>query len=110
MSDVKKVLRELTRSLKSAQMFGQFPATETVNQALKIYYFKGREAAERVQLKTFKQWKDCGKRVKKGEKGFAFWTAPKHALKKGANPDAAGEEDTYEFFGVCYLFAESQVE
>lgn len=61
-----------------------------------------------LNLNTFKKWKEKGFKVKKGEKGFLFFSKPKQIKKKNANI----EEDDIIFnrFLKCYLFTENQVE
>ena len=58
------------------------------------------------KLNTFKKWKEKGFKVKKGEKGYLFFSAPKQVKVK----TKAGEEENYSRFMKCYLFSENQVE
>ena len=63
-------------------------------------------------FKTFKQWKDEGYGVNKGESAFRVWSAPFKAKKKIEAPayrEAETLEQKYRFFGMCCLFNELQV-
>jgi hypothetical protein len=103
MNENKKKLAALSIDLKNAQKLGDFPDTENVNQALKLYY-----KILNVEAKTFHQWKSEGKKVKKGEKGFAVWSSPKVGVKKKEAEQQS--EESYKFWNICYLFTETQVE
>lgn len=59
-------------------------------------------------FRTFKQWKEQGFSVKKGEKGFPIFSRPISAIKAEQGKDSSPEES--KFFGTCYLFHENQVE
>lgn len=58
---------------------------------------------------TFHEWKELGKYVKKGEKGTPVWGVPVKATKREMVEGQSIEEEM-EFFPLCYLFHESQVE
>lgn len=63
------------------------------------------------EFKTFNDWKEAGFKVKKGVSGFAVWGTPKKITK--ALETESGEElesDPQEFWPLCYLFNENQVE
>lgn len=103
-------LKELSRSLVAARDAGQYMGNEddTVNGLLRFYYAcKGYK-----NLKTFHEWKQAGFSVKKGEKALLVWGRP--LSKKGEeaekNKEAEEEQDGGEYFPICYLFAECQVE
>jgi len=106
----KLILSNLSDDLKLAQKMGQLPTQfdncETCNDLLRVYY-----KIDHLECKTFNQWKAEGKMVKKGEKGFCFWTAPLQGKTK--TTDAATQETTenkYKFFSICYLFTQLQVQ
>ena len=80
-----------------------FAGCSTMNEKLEIYY-----KLENQQLNTFKGWLDEGRAVRKGEKGFAFWTKPKTATKKDSTENES--ESSYKFFNVCYLFTKEQTD
>jgi DNA repair protein RadC len=75
-----------------------------VNAALIAYYTD----EENTTFHTFWDWKKLNQSVKKGAKGYAIWGRPVDAQKKAQTP--TGEEEEYEFFPICYLFSNSQVE
>lgn len=105
----KKELAQLSQSLKLSIDMGQAPEAfyfcQTTNEILTLYYgIKG-------ELKTFKQWKEAGFKVKKGSKAYKFWSKPIKAKAKAAQGEEAKEEkEAFEFFGVCNLFSQDQVE
>jgi hypothetical protein len=111
-SQGKRELIELSGSLKTAQEFNQLPKQfencVTTNDLLKVYYSEKSEMFS-PEMKTFNQWKQEGKIVRKGEHGFKFWTAP---IKAKGNVEIEGttEEKKYSFFNVCYLFSDKQVD
>jgi hypothetical protein len=96
-----KEAKKIQNLLKKTSKDGLFP---TINELLKsdIYQIEG-------EIKTFNQWKKSGKIVKKGEKGYLFFTKPIVADKKKEEEDLICHKDIYDFFGHCYLFSSSQV-
>ena len=85
---------------------------DTANGLLRFYYAcKGY-----TNLKTFKEWKEAGYIVRKGEKALLIWGMPitsklekqriEQLKKQGKEKEAKAKED---FFPLCYLFAENQV-
>jgi hypothetical protein len=65
---------------------------------------------ENSELKTFNAWKAEGFIVKKGEKGFVFFSAPRVTSKKVEMANGGNFEAKEERFFTCHLFASSQVE
>lgn len=51
---------------------------------------------------TFHQWKEKGRTIKKGEKGFPIWAQPL------GSREGDGEDEDGTYFPMCYLFHESQ--
>lgn len=88
----------------------------TVNSALQFQYAL---ETRQVVWHTFHDWKDLGWRVKKGEQGFAIWSAPQKGTE-GASGDGAcdasaeapteGSSSGRSYFRMCYLFHAGQVE
>jgi len=76
-----------------------------LNHFIKIIY-----NLENADLKTFKAWKEAGFVVKKGEKGFVFFSAPRVTTKKIETTNGGSFEAKNERFFTCHLFAASQVE
>lgn len=105
-------LKDLSRALVAARDAGEYMGNEddTVNGMLRFYYAcKGYK-----NLKTFKEWKEAGYSVCKGEKSLLVWGTPIASkaekdrieeLKKQGKEEEAKED----FFPVCHLFAECQV-
>ena len=76
-----------------------------LNHFIKIIY--GLEALE---LKTFKKWKEEGFIVKKGQKGYVFFSAPRITTKKMEAKNGDISELQNERFFTCHLFSKEQVE
>jgi len=104
----KKELAELSQDLKLALDMGRLPEAfyfcANTNEMLKLYYGLNTE------LKTFKQWKEAGYKVKKGSKAFKFWSKPITGKEKAKSEETETAESKYQFFGVCNLFSAEQVE
>jgi len=83
-------------------------ASRTVNFMLLYHVYETGGAQE---FNTFKQWKEKGATVKKGEKAFLVWGQPvsKQRQEDKEQPGEQEEEEDYSFFPVCYLFSEHQV-
>lgn len=94
-------LKEYSKIVKMAITAGA--EYETINEGLQDVYKK--QVPEIKEFKTFKQWLFEGKRVKKGEKGFLFWARPRHQVKQIEE----NKTDEFDFFPICYLFANTQV-
>lgn len=77
----------------------------TKNMRLIQYY----ESFGFSDFRTYKQWKEAGKQVKKGEKAFLVWAKPLSS-QKPKEEATAEDQDGPEFFPLCYLFAASQVQ
>jgi hypothetical protein len=75
--------------------------SRTLNSFIVEYYKNELGAGD---FNTFHQWKEKGKTIKKGEKGWPIWAQP-----LGHRPeDTEPTEDDYLYFPMCYLFHESQ--
>jgi hypothetical protein len=72
----------------------------TINALLVLAY--GREGA--VNVKTFNQWKQEGKRVKKGSKSLILWSGIVNTAKE------EGSEEGSKFFKIAFVFPENNVE
>lgn len=82
----------------------------TVNEGLLMTY---KIETGCKTFKTFHQWKADGYRVKKGVSSFRVWGSPINAKTKEAATQTTeqGEEaKQYEYWPMCSLFNESQVE
>jgi hypothetical protein len=82
---------------------------KTKNEVLIDFY----ESCGYSDFRTYRQWKEAGKQVKKGEQAFLVWAKPlssKQAEAAKAKGEEAPAHEGPEFFPLCYLFAASQVE
>lgn len=111
-------LRERSQEAKAIRQ-GMIAKAETAAEQLNAaattlnFIITGMYQAETgcKEFKTFKDWKEAGYKVKKGVSGFPVWGTPKQITKKLETEE--GEElhsDPQEFWPLCYLFNESQVE
>lgn len=67
---------------------------------------------DKVELKTFNQWRQLGATIIKGSKGYPLWGQPLKATAKiqvERNGSAEDEESQYEFWPICILFSSEQV-
>lgn len=102
-------LKDLSSSLQALSKQGLFPEFPTVNGLLRYYY----ESRGYKELKTFKQWKEEGFSVKKGEKAILLWAQPvaSNQSKEAATEVGKTEEEAKEdYFPVCHVFASCQVQ
>lgn len=108
-------LKVLSRTLVAKRDAGEYMGNEddTVNGLLRFHY----ACQGCSNLKTFKEWKEAGYVVRKGEKALLIWGTPVISktekeriaeLKKQGKEEEA-KEAKEDFFPLCYLFAESQV-
>jgi hypothetical protein len=74
------------------------------------HFIKHIYGLEKLELKTFKAWKEEGFIVKKGEKGFVFFSAPRVTSKKVEMANGGNFEAKEERFFTCHLFSKEQVE
>lgn len=79
---------------------------------IRYIYSKGQNKT----FKSFREWKNDGATVRKGEKAYLIWGQPRKANRKEENTEQnrpLTEEEKlakqYEFFPLCYLFSEDQV-
>jgi hypothetical protein len=77
---------------------------ESVNEGLKELYID--ENPEIKEFKTFRQWKEEGATVHKGEKAFLVWGQPRRVEQ---TTEASEEPEEYKYWPICYLFANTQV-
>ena len=100
----RKQLIALSNSLKPYVDSGMFAK---MNEAIKTYY----TTDDHQHFKTFWQWKAEGKKVKKGSKAFAVWGKPIQAKRGEKEKKKEKEEiDEYEYYPICFLFSNAQVE
>lgn len=90
-----------------------FWQSRTINYMLLNYIYSNGD----TRYETFHEWKEQGATIKKGAKATIIWGQPRtgtamseQKTKDDTNAvrtDAPAEE--YEFFPLCFLFAESDV-
>lgn len=75
----------------------------TVNEAIieKVY----KEDGNHSEFKTFNQWRSMGYKIKKGSKAFTVWGKPTQGQRVKND-----EADVYDWFPICFLFSDKQVE
>lgn len=103
-------LKTLCNKLKTLVNSGQMlPSPDgTMNGLLRSYYAQ----AGHKELHTFREWKEKGFTVKKGEKAILLWAHPKaskasrEAAREAGKQDKEAEED---YFPIAYLFSSRQV-
>ncbi len=87
-------------------------ASLRVNDVLMEFH---RETTGASDFKTFKEWSDLGYKIKKGSKAVQVWAAPRQGtneieVKEIKSGDTKTIEEQYQFFPMCSLFNENQVE
>lgn len=96
-------LRELSKIAKLKIELEQ--SEMTVNEML-IFMYTDQENKE---FHTINAWNQKGYKVKKGSQSFLIWGKPQPLTKENENADT-NEEDADDFFPLCYLFSNAQVE
>jgi antirestriction protein ArdC len=84
---------------------------QTINAILLRYFYK---IPEGMELGTFHQWKAKGCMIKKGEKSIVIWGQPLRAqraeqAKAKGQEVPAEDEDSGDYFPMCFLFRADQV-
>lgn len=108
-------LRALSMELRPSVKMGMFAS---VNEALVAHY---SGLTGRSTWHTFHDWRATGRPVKKGETGFPIWGTPRAITGAAVTMTdltavmvATGQVSTDdlapEFFPVCYLFHDGQVQ
>ena len=103
----KALLIELSNTVAPLVEIGQY---STINEALinEVY-----TTEEKTTFNTYKGWAEKGYQVKKGEKSVFVWSKPlkgKAKTEAEATDEGTPEEKKYKFFGLAYLFDNTQVE
>lgn len=104
-------LAALSLQVRPLVKAGQF---DNVNDAIRALYSQETGQSE---WRTFKEWRDLGRPVRKGERGFPVWATPRHHKAEGAGGDLAAlaamsgmEPQGKQWFPVAYIFHALQVE
>ena len=77
----------------------------TVNEVLISEFYSDEINNE---FNTLWQWNAKGYKVKKGSVSFLVWGKPKAKQKEKTRPE--NEDEDEDFFPLCYLFSNAQVE
>jgi hypothetical protein len=77
---------------------------DSVNEGLIDMYKSENEGV--TEFKTFGEWKREGCTIKKGSKAFFVWG---QLRKVSQVPEGSEEPDEYNYWPICYLFANTQV-
>ena len=96
-------LKELSKGIKLLVKEGKY---DTVNEGLIEMYSKSGHK----ELKTIHQWNDINMSVKKGEHALLLWGSPKKRDKKQEGITPESEEKEAEFYPLCFVFSENQVQ
>ena len=117
MANVKRAkLISLSQVAKSLVEQGDY---ERVNDALLGMYSDSLGVSDsREDWGTFKNWREQGYAVCKGEKGYSVWGKKRKIEVKGANEDVSSNVSTEEqevakqmrYYPIATLFHKSQVE
>lgn len=79
----------------------------TINDAIMETLYKDDTNKE---FKSYRQWKNEGYQVNKGEKAFLLWAKPKQINKPmEESPTDEEWEEMLKFFPIAYLFSNAQV-
>lgn len=98
--EAREFLKELSSAAKALVKEGAF---DTVNEAIIETCYTDNE---HQVFKKFWQWKDEGKKIKKGSKGFPVWSKPIDVIEE--HQEDTGEKE--RIWGICYIFSNAQVE
>jgi len=98
----RKVLSELSQTITPLVEAGEY---ETINEGLIDMY---KDDNNQV-FKTYNQWKAEGYQVKRGAKAYNVWAKPLSAQKE-ATETTPEDENGKQFFPLCFLFSNAQVE
>lgn len=113
MTDRQERHKEKRKQLKELSKIARMRIAEdcegmSVNEVLVDVFYKDEINRD---FKTLHQWSNEGFKVKKGSKAFLLWGKPKPIEKeKPEQAPADSEQDEEDFFPLCYLFSNNQVE
>jgi len=96
-------LKSFSKGIKILVKEGKY---NTVNEGLIDLYSKSGH----TDLKTIHQWNDLNMSVKKGEKALLLWGTPKKSEKKEEPKSPENEEKEMEFYPLCFVFSQKQVQ
>ena len=61
-----------------------------------------------TDFRTFKEWKESGRKVRKGESSFPVFSRPINKIK--AEEEKTTDDNERNFYGICHLFHVEQTE
>lgn len=96
-------LKSLSKGIKILVKTGKY---STVNEGLIEFYAENGHK----NLKTLHQWNENNMSVKKGEKALLLWGTPKKSEKKEEVKTPEQEEKEMEFYPLCFVFSDNQVQ
>lgn len=97
----REYLKSLSEQVREVVASGEYTH---VNAAILDRFYKDDQHTE---FHTFRQWKKKGFGVRKGEKAFVLWARPQEVERKEPQE---GQDEKFEFFPLCHLFSNAQVE
>jgi hypothetical protein len=97
----REALKALSQQVKPLVKEGQY---DTVNDAIMDCFYRQNGHSE---FNTLWEWNKKGYRILKGSKAFVVWGSPRQLKKVEPETD---EDKKEEFFPLCYLFSNLQVE
>lgn len=98
-------LRGLSQGIKLLVKEGKY---DTINEGLiELYAENGHK-----NLNTMYQWNELNMTVRKGEKALLLWGKPVQGKKETpeAQPEPGADKDETDFWPICYVFSEKQVQ
>lgn len=103
--------KKMAATLKSQYELQPIESRGTFNEFLMNMY---KAQTGQIIFRTFKQWKELGFAVRKGESSFPVWSRPLNVIKAEKAAQAGREykksDDEYSGFAVCHLFHAGQVD
>ncbi|MFA9219671.1 MAG: ArdC-like ssDNA-binding domain-containing protein [Sediminibacterium sp.] len=78
---------------------------DNVNEAVIATFYRTEGNTE---FHTYRQWKEKGFQVRKGERAFFVWAKPLNALQEEQGKET--DEESSRYFPLCFLFSNLQVE
>ena len=96
------ILKGLSKPLQELVKEGAIPS---VNDGLKNIYAQSGH----LELKTLKQWNTEGKNIRKGSHALCLWGAPKQAERVQQEDSESEDNDTLNFYPICFVFSNLQV-
>ena len=104
-------LAKQARELKDLAIMQASPLEATTLAEKPLNFFiKSIYNLQDKELDTFLGWKKKGYKVKKGEKGYLFFSTPKTFKKEIENTKGEKEQIKFNRFCKCFLFSSDQVE